>query len=85
MRGDGPLPGGARSPNAATFSWAKKRYVEKEMKRFKDDIYKKPDLSSQERATAVQEFRRTAEQTWDGFTRARKYEIMMREAYGLED
>ncbi len=79
------LPGEARSPNAATFGWAKKRYVEKEMQRFKDNIYKQPDMSSQERATAVQEFRRTIEQTFDGFSRARKYEIMMREAYGLEE
>ena len=78
------LPGGARSQNAATRAWAKKRYVEKEMRRFKANIAQQ-DMSSQERATAVQEFRRTIEQTFDGFTYARKYEILLREAYGLEE
>ena len=79
------LPGGGRAMNAATTAWAKKRYVEKEIRRFKDNIYKQEGLSSQERATAVQEFRRTIERTFDGFTRARKYEIMLREAYGLDE
>ena len=55
------------------------------MREFKDAIYKQEGLSSQERATAVQEFRRAIEQTFDGFSYARKYEIMVREAYGLEE
>ena len=79
------LPGGSRSMNAATTAWAKKRYVEKQMRDFKEGIYKQEGLSSQERATAVQEFRREIEQTFDGFSRAKKYEIMLREAYGLEE